>query len=159
MTYFRFPLPIVIASKLNDFYDRYLTELNKFRRDDLSEKDQLNYDVFAYEAKMNKEALAFTDNYTPFNQFYAIPLSMAQWGSGTGEQPFKTVKDYNDWQKRAAGFKAWTDSAILYFGKGFNAQYVFPKSIVVKMIPQMKAMIAADVTKSVFYEPVLKHAC
>ena len=99
--------------------------------------------------------MAFADNYTPFNQFYAIPLSMGQWGSGTGEQPFKTVKDYDDWQKRAAGFKAWTDSAILYFGKGFNAQYVFPKSIVVKMIPQMKAMITADVTKSVFYGPVL----
>ena len=142
-------------SKLKAFYERYLTELNNFKKDDLSEKDRLNYDVFGYETKMNKKALAFTDNYTPFNQFYALPLFLGQLGSGTGDQPFKTLKDYDDWLKRASGFKAWADSAILYFGKGFNAQYVLPKDIVIKMIPQMKDLITPDVTKSIFYGPVL----
>jgi uncharacterized protein (DUF885 family) len=143
-------------SKLDDFYERYLTELNKFEKDKLSERDRLNYDVFEYDTKMKKKALAFMDSYTPFNQFYAVPLSMGQLGSGAGDQPFKTIKDYDDWQRRASAFKPWADSAIFYFGKGFIAQYVLPKAIVLKMIPQMKAMIAADVTKSVFYGPILK---
>ena len=43
-----------------------------------------------------------------------------------------------------------------YFQKGFNAQYVLPKSIVVKMIPQMQAMATTDVQKSIFYTPVTK---
>ncbi len=142
-------------TRLSDFYERYLAELSDFSRDSLSDKDRLNYDVFEYETKLHRKALNFTDNYTPFNQFYALPLSMGQMGSGEGEQPFKTVKDYDDWQKRATAFKAWTDSAVIYFGKGFNAQYVLPKSLVIKMIPEMKDLVSKDVTKSIFYGPVL----
>ena len=142
-------------NKLGDFYDRYLAELANFNRDSLPNIDQLNYDVFDYQTKLLRKGLNFTDNYTPFNQFYSVPISMGQLGSGAGDQPFKTVKDYGDWQKRATAFKAWTDSAILYFGKGFNAQYVLPKSLVVKMIPQMKDLVSPDITKSIFYEPVL----
>ena len=141
--------------KLSEFYERYLTELSNFNRDSLSGKDQLNYDVFAYETKLHKRSLSFTDNYTPFNQFYALPISMGQMGSGGGDQPFKTIKDYDDWRKRSFAFKAWTDSAIVYFGKGFNAQYVLPKSLVIKMIPQMKDLVSAEITKSIFYRPVL----
>jgi uncharacterized protein (DUF885 family) len=141
-------------SKLKDFYTRYLDEINKYNRDELSEKDKISYDVFVYETKMNLESLEFPDNFIPFNQFYALPLYMGQWGSGSGNQPFKTVKDYDNWLKRASAFSAWADSAIGYFQKGFNAQYVLPKSIVVKMIPQMQAMLTTDVKKSIFYTPV-----
>lgn len=141
-------------AKLNDFYTRYLEEINKYKRDELNEKDKLSYDVFSYELEMNKEGLAFHDNYIPFNQFYALPLTMGQLGSGAGNQPFKTVKDYDDWVKRGAEFAVWSDSAIIYFKKGINAQFVLPKAIVEKMIPQMDAMPTADVQKSIFYTPV-----
>lgn len=152
-------LPITFTDsyrdKLREFYNRYLTAAAQYNYNELAEKDKLNYDVFVYETKMNREELEFPSNYTPFNQFYALPLTMGQLGSGTGNQPFKTVKDYDNWLKRASGFKAWADSAIRYFQNGINAQYVLPKSIVTKMIPQMKAMVAADLTKSIFYGPVL----
>ena len=141
--------------KLNDFFERYNAGLRNFNRNDLSAPDQLNYDVFEYATRMDKRALAFIDNYTPFNQFYALPLTMGQLGSGSGDQPFKTVNDYDAWRKRASGFRAWTDSAIRYFGKGFNAQYVLPKALVKKMIPQLKDIIASDPTRSIFYRPVL----
>ncbi len=142
-------------SKLHDFYSRYLTEINKYKRDELSESDKLNFDVFTYEMNMNKEGLGFQDNYIPFNQFYALPLSMGQLGSGSGNQPFKTVKDYDNWIKRATGFKAWADSAIFYFNLGFYAQVVLPKAIIEKMIPQMQAMLTDDIQKSIFYAPVI----
>lgn len=141
-------------AKLRDFYNHYLAEINKYNREELTEKDLLNYEVFVYETKLNLEELDFPSNNIPFNQFYALPLSMGQLGSGAGNQPFKTAKDYDDWIKRASGFAAWADSAILYFQKGLNAQYVLPKSLVEKMIPQMKAMITADITKSIFYGPI-----
>jgi uncharacterized protein (DUF885 family) len=142
-------------SKLHDFYARYFSEISKYKREELSEHDKLSYDVFTYEMKMSQEGLGFQDNYIPFNQFYALPLTMGQLGSGAGNQPFKTVKDYDDWLKRATGFTAWADSAISYFQKGFNAQFVLPKAIVIKMIPQMQAIPSADVQKSIFYAPVI----
>ena len=81
-------LQIVITHKLNDFYTRYLDEINKYKRDELNEKDKLSYDVFSYEMKMNKEGLGFHDNYIPFNQFYALPLTMGQLGSGSRQSTF-----------------------------------------------------------------------
>jgi uncharacterized protein (DUF885 family) len=62
-------------NKLNDFYTRYLAEINKYKRDELSEKDKLSYDVFTYEMQMNQEGFRFQDNYTPFKQFYDKPLN------------------------------------------------------------------------------------
>lgn len=141
-------------AKLNDFYTRYLEEINQYKRDELNEKDKLSYDVFNYELEMNKEGLAFHDNYIPFNQFYALPLTMGQLGSGAGNQPFKTVKDYDDWLKRATEFTVWADSAIAYFKKGISTQFVLPKAIVEKMIPQLDAIPTADVQKSIFYTPI-----
>ena len=75
-------------------------------------------------------------------------------GSGTGPQPFHTVQDYDNWIKRAGAFKAWADSAIVYFRKGMPTGYVLPAKLVVKMIPQMQDMVTADVTKSLFYGPI-----
>jgi uncharacterized protein (DUF885 family) len=90
----------------------------------------------------------------PFQQFWALPLTLGQMGSGTGSQPFKTVSDYENWLKRARAFEAWTDSAIVYFQKGIADNYVLPQKLVIKMIPQMESMVDENFTKSVFYGPV-----
>ena len=103
---------------------------------------------------MGLEGLTYKDNLTPFNQFSGMPLTIGQFGSGTVIQPFKTVKDYNNWLQRAGRFSAWADSAIIYFKKGMTEGIVLPKVLVVKMIPQMEAFITTDPTKSVFYGPI-----
>lgn len=139
---------------LRDFYNRYLSEAKKYEGIEKSEKDQTSYDVFVYDLSMNLEELSFPDNYFPFNQFYGLPLTLGQLGSGSSLQPFRTVKDYNDWLKRASVFPAWADSAIVYFTKSFNAQYVLPRPIIEKMIPQMESIPVADVRESIFYGPI-----
>lgn len=140
--------------KYKDYYTRYLTALSNFKRESLSENDRLSYDIFKWQLKMKLEGLAQKDNHMPFNQFVGIPLYVAQFGSGKVIQPFKTVKDYNDWIKRATAFSVWADSAIVYFKKGIAKGIVLPKALVVKMIPQMNSFVTTDVTKSVFYGPI-----
>jgi uncharacterized protein (DUF885 family) len=81
---------------------------------------------------------------------------MGQQGSGEGSQPFKTVKDYDNWLTRASLFSAWADSAVIYFRRGIEANVVLPQALVRKMIPQMDAMVVHDASKSLFYGPVLK---
>lgn len=141
-------------AKLEDFYKKYLDGLGKFDRAKLDENDQASFDILKHDAEIAREGLSFNDNYIPFNQFYGTTLTMGQLGSGDGAQPFKTVEDYDKWLKRATAFSAWADSAIIYFRKGMAANFVLPKSIVVKIIPQMTAMVTADPTKSLFYGPV-----
>ena len=142
--------------KLSDFCNRYLTYAEKFAPNTLNETDKLNHEIFTHELEMNIEGLSFNDNYMPANQFYGLPISLGQLGSAEGNQPFKTLQDYSNWLLRMKAFNVWTDSAIVYFKKGLASNVVLPKSIVVKMLPQLQDMVTADVTKNLYYGPINK---
>ncbi len=142
--------------KLKNFYSNYINKIKEFNRDELDENDKISYDVFKREMEMSMKALSFKDNLTPLNQFWGLHLTLGQLGSGDGNQPFKTVKDYDNWVKRAAVFSLWVDSAIVYFKKGMDENYVLPKSLAVKIIPQCKSIVVDEVTKSLFWGPINK---
>ena len=63
-------------------------------------------------------------------------------------------KKYEDWLKRVTAFSVWVDTAIGNLKLGVKAGIVFPKSLVVKMIPQMQSMVVTDAKKSLFYGPI-----
>lgn len=136
------------------FYKNYLHKINFFADIDLNEEDKLSYDIFVYEMNINIDYYKHHFEYLPFNQMFALPLTIGQYGSGSSAQPFKTVKDYNDWLKRLSAFKIWADTAEANFDKGIKAGDVLPKALVVKMIPQMESMVVTDPTKSLFYTPI-----
>ncbi|MFT3681028.1 MAG: DUF885 domain-containing protein [Ferruginibacter sp.] len=150
--------------KLKYFFSRYRTKIYKIQKNKLGEEDLTSYAIFEKEIQVSLEGLALgyfsnqalypEHQYMPFNQFGGIPLWLAQMGSGTGQQPFNTVKDYDNWIKRASAFPAWADSAIVYFRKGIQKDIVLPAALVKKMIPQMESMLADDVTQSLFYGPI-----
>ena len=141
-------------SKLKDFYTKNTAAIKTISRDSLNENDKISYDIFTYEMHMALEGLSFKTNYQPFDQFNAVPLMLGQMGGGTGNQPFKTVVDYDNWLGRAAAFSNWTDSAIVYFKKGIAVKYVLPKALVVKMIPQLQFIVSDSATVSIFYLPI-----
>jgi uncharacterized protein (DUF885 family) len=153
-------LPIDFTDGYRDsvkrFYDKYNAALAAFDTTKLSEEDKLSYAIFKYTNDLGLDELKFHENYIPFNQFYGLTLTLGQFGSGEGGQPFKTVQDYDNWIKRATAFSAWADSAIVYFIKGIAANYVLPKALVVKMIPQVNDLVTTDASKSLFYGPIKK---
>lgn len=136
------------------FNQRFLDSLTNYNRDKLSANDQLSFDYLKDELEVNKEGLKYHFEYLPFNQMFALPLTIGQLGSGTGAQPFKTVKNYDDWLKRVSAFSLWADTAIANFKKGMQAGVVLPKALVVKMIPQMQSMVVANPAQSLFYGPI-----
>ncbi len=159
-------LPIYITESYRDtlhiFYRKYLDAVEKYDTSKLDGNDLISYKIFDREMKMQLEALdlnivnpgEMACLYIPFTQFWGLPIAMGQLGSGTGIQPFKTEKDYNDWLNRIKQFSIWSDSAIVGFKKGIKANYVLPKALVIKMIPQMEAMTISDTSKNIFYGPV-----
>ncbi|MHA4893229.1 DUF885 domain-containing protein [Pedobacter sp. PWIIR3] len=144
----------VYLKELHDFYQSYLDSVKTFNRDELNENDKLSYDIFLYEAQTNLDGFKHHLEYLPFNQMFALPLTIGQFGSGSNAQPFKTVKDYGDWLKRLTAFSVWADTAIANFDKGIKAGVVLPKALVIKMIPQMQSFVVTDATKSLFYDPI-----
>jgi len=141
-------------SKAKTFYADNLQKIKTFKHEDLNTEDQLSYDIFTYEMQIALEGFNYHFEYLPFNQMFALPLTIGQFGSGTGAQPFKTVQDYQNWLKRLQAFSVWSNTAIENFKKGVQTGQVLPKALVVKIIPQMHAMEVTDPTKSLFYEPV-----
>lgn len=142
--------------KTKTFYSDYLYKIKKFDRESLSDEDKIAYDIFKREMEIQLESYKFHGEYIPFQQFWGLPLTMGQLGSGEGSQPFKTVKDYEDWLKRVSAFKVWGDTAVVNFRKGMGRGVVLPKSLVIKMIPQMNDLVVSDPTKSLFYGPINK---
>ncbi|MGI4804464.1 MAG: DUF885 domain-containing protein [Janthinobacterium lividum] len=140
--------------KAKTFYADNLQKIKQFKRTDLNAEDQLSYDIFTYEMQIALDGFNYHFEYLPFNQFYALPLTIGQLGSGAGAQPFKTVQDYQNWLKRVQEFSVWCDTAIQNFQKGVQAGVVLPKVLVLKIIPQMRAMEVTDPAKSLFYGPI-----
>ncbi|HEX8426745.1 DUF885 domain-containing protein [Hymenobacter sp.] len=138
------------------FYQQYLTSLQKFDRPKLSAEDRVSYDIFEYEMQSRLNGLKLNSWMMPFAQFYSLPNTLGQLGAGTGAQPFKTVKDYDDWLKRIGQFPVWADSAVSNFRQGMKAGVVLPRALVLKMVPQLQAQITTDATKSLFYGPVTR---
>lgn len=160
-------LPAAFTDSYRDqltlFYTKYKETLSKFDPVSLNDNDKKSLDILNYELDMYLRGLNLNfigssflseNRYIPFDQLNGVPLSMGQMGSGTGMQPFKTVKDYDNWLKRAAAFSVWSDSAIVAFKKGIDVNYVLPKAVVIKMIPQLLELISQDATTSIFYGPI-----
>jgi uncharacterized protein (DUF885 family) len=141
---------------LKTFFKKYQTYLSKFDAEALNENDKISYNIFKYEMESSIKGLSFNDNLIPANQLESLPLTLGQLGSGDGSQPFKTVKDYDNWLSRAGKFSAWADSAIIYYKKGMAENVTLPASLVVKMIPQFQAMQTATAQENLFYGPIKK---
>jgi uncharacterized protein (DUF885 family) len=137
-----------------NLYSRYLDSLKLYNRQQLSARDQLSYQIFQYDLARNVERFRYATWLAPISQMGDFRLSFSQLGGGTGNHPFKTVKDYDDFLKRMDAFVSITDTAIENMRKGITAKRVSPKVVVDKVIPQIKAMITDTITKSLFYNPI-----
>jgi len=136
------------------FNQKYLRLLGSFNRLKLNTADRISYDVLKEILEVDLEKNKLHLEYMPINQFSSVPLLFGQLGSGNSAQPFKTVRDYENWIKRIDAFRIWTDTAIANMQKGVSAGMVLPKALVVKMIPQMEELAENDPEKSIFFGPL-----
>jgi uncharacterized protein (DUF885 family) len=124
----------------------------------LNGQDRVSYDIFKYQRKLQREGFEKgylkQQTYLPFNQFNSFPNSMARYGAGESVQPFRNVKDYDDWLKRARVFPAWVDTAIARMRTGIKAGVVHPRVLMEKALPQLEANVVTEPTESLFYAPI-----
>lgn len=139
---------------LRHFYSATLDSLNLFDRGSLNENNKTSLDILQWDLKMNLEALKFPDHLMPVNQFWSLSITMGQLGSGSGIQPFETVKDYENFLMRAHHFVPWCDTAIANMTRGIIQNITLPIVLAKKVLPQLKSMIAGDFKKSIFHFPV-----
>jgi uncharacterized protein (DUF885 family) len=142
-------------NQVRDFYTGYQDKLKVVDRSALSEDDALSYDLLIYQCQTNLEGLKFNDHLMPISQIQSMPLQIAQLAAGTGNQPFKTVKDYDNWLSRLDGFVVWCDTAIVNMKKGMTSGYVIPKALALKVVPQLGSFDHGPVKDHLYYRPIL----
>ncbi|HEX6573136.1 MAG TPA: DUF885 domain-containing protein, partial [Steroidobacteraceae bacterium] len=132
----------------------YLARIQTIDRSRLTPQEQLSYDIFKSDRELEIEGFRFPGEMLPLNQFYSTPNLFAQLGSGSGMQPFKTVKDYDDFLKRLDGLVQWTDQAIVNMRLGVQRGYTLPKVLVEKTLPQLEAHVVAKPEDSLYWGPI-----
>jgi uncharacterized protein (DUF885 family) len=112
----------------SEFNLRWLKKIEALGPDGLDGQDRLSYDIFIKGAKDTLEGEQFPNHLMPINQFNNLAGFAAQLGSGTNAQPFKTVKDYDNWRTRGSKFAPILDQAIVNMREGtaesFDAESV-----------------------------------
>jgi len=136
------------------FNERYRDQLKAIDRGTLAENDRLSYDLLTYDCEIQLEGLRFKDYLIPISQFNSMTLTIAQLASGTGNQPFKTVKDYDNWLSRLNRYLEWCDTAIVNMRRGMASGYVIPKVLAKKVVPQLGSFDHGPAKDHLFYTPV-----
>ncbi|PPU78093.1 DUF885 domain-containing protein [Xanthomonas cucurbitae] len=138
----------------HEFTVLWLGKAEALGPDGLSGQDLLSYQIFVRDARSALAAEQFPSWMLPINQFYNIASIAVVLGSGTGAQPFKTVKDYDNWSQRALGIPDLFDQAITNMRAGMQAGVVQPKVLMQKVLPQLDAIIARNAEDSLFWGPI-----
>jgi uncharacterized protein (DUF885 family) len=137
-----------------DFTRKWLARIEAVGPQGLTGQDLLSYQIFVRNAKDALEGTRFPGWKQPINQFYNLASTVVQLGSGTSAQPFKTVKDYDNWRKRAANIPPIFNQAIANMRIGMADGVVQPRPLMEKVIPQLDALIKPRAEDTLFWMPI-----
>lgn len=134
--------------------EEYLSALEKVDVTPLDEHQRLSYEIFKRDRKMAIEGLSYPTHLLPVDQFYNIAGRYAMLGSGQSVQPFRSVKDYEDWAQRMQQIPRVLDQAIANMEEGIERGIVQPRVLMERALPQIEAHLVDDVAESMFYAPI-----
>lgn len=138
----------------HDFTRRWLDKVQAVGSDGLRGQELISYQMFVRDAKGELEGEQFPGWMQPINQFGSLVSFSVQLGSGTGAQPFKTVADYDNWLARGERLPVLVDQAIANMREGMQAGVVQPRVLMVKVLPQLDAVIKDKPEDSLFWGPI-----
>ena len=132
----------------------FLDRLLEIDRAALGYQDRLSYDIFRVNREQALEGYQFPFHLQPENQFYSTMSFFVRLGSGASTHPFRNVKDYEDFLKRADQFAVNVDTNIANMREGMRQGIVQPRILMEKLVPQLESQIVDDIRESAFYNPV-----
>lgn len=136
------------------FYTRFKAKAEKVDNKYLSANDSMSRSVLLWDCNINLERLKFREELFPIDQMWSRNLLMGQFAGGSSAQPFETVEDYENWLKRLDGFVIWLQTAEERMKEGASIRYILPSALILKVLPQLKAMTNQNIDQHLFYAPV-----
>ena len=141
--------------KSKAYYSKFRDTLKRFKDSKLTESEKMSKAILYWDCDMNLRRLSFkNDRILPINQMWTINLNVGQFASGSSAQPFKTVEDYTNWLKRLDGYNEWLKTAKANMQEGIEDEFVLPKSLIKKVIPQFEVLAMTNLEEHLFYTPI-----
>jgi len=136
------------------FTKAWLKKFEAIDASDVTGQTRLSYDIMVRSLKLELEGSQFRTDLMPLNQFSNVIGLFAQLGSGTSAQPFKTVKDYDNWLKRANKVPELITQMQVNMREGMKIGMVQPKVLMAKVLPQLDDLAKDKVEDSIFWLPI-----
>lgn len=148
------PLSNEHQNNVKAYYTKYSEMLKQFDDANMSENEKMTKAVLKWECDINLEGFDYNQDLRPIDQMWSPHLFIGQLASGQSAQPFKTVEDYNNWLKRLDGYTEWLHSAETKMRQGIELGHVLPKSLIVKVLPQLESGMVEDLDQHLFFSPI-----
>jgi uncharacterized protein (DUF885 family) len=132
----------------------YLQRARVFDAAELSPSSRVTYDIFVSERELALEQLRFPEHLLPITQLDSMATTLAVFGSGAGAQPFRTVRDYENFLRRAEQFPLWATQAIAAMRAGLERGITVPRPAIAKVVPQLREVAVDAPEQSVFWQAV-----
>jgi uncharacterized protein (DUF885 family) len=113
----------------------------------LAPADQLNYDVFRWQAELAIAGQRFRGELIPLNQLGGIQT----FDELLELIALKTPKDYRDWLARLAGFGRYMDQTIALMQAGVDAGILPPRAVMQRIPAQIAAQVVDMPEESRFW--------
>jgi uncharacterized protein (DUF885 family) len=143
-------------AKQRELYSRYTEKVANLARHRLDASEALNVALFQRLLTERLQGLEFNQHLLPIRQLNSTPVEFPLLGSGKGIQPFKSVKDYENFLRRIADFQVWVETAIANMQVGMERGVTQPSVVMARTLPQLDAMTIADPKQSIFFKPILE---
>jgi len=135
---------------------RTRTSLEAIPRGDLRGEDVFTWAVLDEQTRTTLDGLPVDDHLMPLDSLNSIAVQMPLLGSGVGMQPFRTVRDYDNFLARIRAFSPWTDLAIARSREGIAKGFTQPRPVLLRLLPQLEAQVVARAEDSTFWGPVTR---
>ena len=148
------PLSNEHQNSVKAYYTKYSKMLTQFDDKNMSESERMTSSILQWECDINLEGFNYNQDLRPVDQMWSPHLFIGQLASGQSAQPFNTVEDYNNWLSRLDGFIDWMYSAEAKMREGIELGHVLPKSLIVKVLPQLESGMIKNLDDHLFYSPI-----
>ncbi len=143
-------------AKVAALCDKYLEELDRYKRARLQPSEQLSYDCLKWSLAVRREGLKQIYPLLPVSQFSCPTLTFAQMASGASVHPFNTAQDYRNFLGRAKGFSRWIDTAIANMRTGMAKGIVQPRVLMERVLAQLEPLMVDDASANILFNPLKK---
>ena len=142
------------AASAKAYYEKFLNRLSEFEDESLSESEKMTKAILKWECEINLEGFNYNQDQRPIDQMWSPHLFVGQLASGASMQPFNTVEDYQNWLGRLDGYTEWLHSAEAKMREGMKEGNVLPKSLIVKVLPQLESSTVTNLDEHLFFSPI-----